>query len=119
MKPVRYRVIDDYESPYPDPIVFRKGEQVAVGEEFLDNPEWRNWVWCTGTNDKQAWVPKQYLEIHGITGTLKEDYNARELSVEAGEVVVVYETVNGFAMTEKTDGLRGWVPLNRMELERK
>ena len=113
----RYRVIESYQSPYPDPIIFHKGERVTVGKEFTDDPDWKDWVWCEGQNNNQAWVPKQYLKIEAGQGTFITDYNARELSVVVGDVLLVYETVNGFVMAEKQSGERGWVPLRNLEVQ--
>ncbi len=118
VKPEHYRVIRDYRSPYPGPIVFRKGEKVGVGQEFKEDPDWKDWIWCEG-NNKKAWVPKQYIAIDGTNGIFNKDYNALELSVNIGEELVVYEIVNGFGMSEKLDGTRGWVPMKNMELEEK
>ena len=113
----RYRVIAEYQSPYPDPILFHKGETVTIGREFTDDPDWKNWVWCEGQNDNQAWVPKQYLEIEAGQGIFITDYNALELSVTVGEVLYIYEIVNGFGMAEKQNRERGWVPLNYLQEE--
>lgn len=117
MKPAQCRVIEGYKSPYPDPIVFHKGEKVKVGQEFNQDPDWKNWVWCTGNNHKKAWAPKQYIDIDGADGIFNRDYNARELSVQVGEKLVVYEIVNGFGMAENADGIRGWVPMKNLEVE--
>ena len=111
----RYRVIQDYQSPYPDPIIFHKGEEVEVGKEFTDDPDWKDWVWCEGEHDNRAWVPKQYLEIHAKKGKFNTDYNALELSVVVGEMLIVHEIVNGFGMAEKADGTRGWVPMKNLQ----
>lgn len=119
LKPERYRVIKYYKSPYPDPIVFQKGEKVKVCQEFKEDPDWENWIWCEGKNDKKAWVPKQYLNVDGRNGVFNRDYNAMELSVQIGEILAVYEIVNGFGMSERPDGTRGWVPIRNMEIEEK
>jgi O-6-methylguanine DNA methyltransferase len=118
VKPQRYRVVKDYRSPYPDPIVFQEGEKVRVGQEFKEDSDWKDWIWCEG-NNKKAWVPKQYINIDGVNGIFNQDYNAMELSVQVGERLVVYEIVNGFGMSEKTNGTRGWVPTKNMEIEKK
>lgn len=115
----RYGVIKDYKSPYPDPIVFQKGEKVKVCQEFKEDPDWENWIWCEGKNDKKAWVPKQYLNVDGRNGIFNRDYNAMELSVQIGEILVVYEIVNDFGMSERPDGTKGWVPIRNMEIEEK
>ncbi|UCE29190.1 MAG: hypothetical protein JSV85_00125 [Candidatus Bathyarchaeota archaeon] len=119
MNPKHYRVITNYKSPYPDPTVFHKGEKVRVGQEFKQDPDWENWVWCEGGNNKKAWVPKQYIDIAVTTAKFNRDYNAMELSVQVGEELVVYEIVNGFGMSEKTNGIRGWVPMRNMEIKKK
>lgn len=118
-KPERYRVIEDYRSPYPDPIVFQKGEEVNVGQEFREDQDWTNWVWCEGKNGKKAWVPKQYLNTDGKDATFNRDYNAMELSVQVGESLVVHEILNGFGMAEKPNGRKGWVPMKNMEIEKR
>ncbi len=117
MKPERYRVTKDYESPYPDPMIFLKGEKVKVGQEFKEDPDWKDWVWCEGKSGKKAWTPKQYINVDGTEGTFNKEYNAMELSVKTGEELAVHEIVSGFGMSEKPDGTRGWVPMRNMEFE--
>lgn len=114
-KSKRYHVIAPYRSPYPEPIIFHRGELVALGDEFTDDPDWKDWVWCRGENDNQAWCPKQYLRIEGEHGEFLRDYNALELSVEMGEELIITETIGGFGMAEKPNGERGWVPLKKLE----
>jgi len=114
-EPRLHRVIQDYQSPYPEPIVFHEGEKVIIGREFTDDPDWNDWVWCQGQNNNEAWVPKQYLEIERNTARFTTDYNALELSVVAGEIVKVYETINGRGMSENPNGERGWVPLKNLQ----
>ncbi len=116
MREQRYQVMKDYQSPYPDPIIFRKGEQVTVGREFKDDPDWQDWRWCEGKKNKAAWVPIQYLTIEGKSGILKRDYNARELTVHKGEIVTVYEMINGFGMVKNGDGKKGWLPMRNLEI---
>jgi hypothetical protein len=116
--PRQYRVIEAYQSPYPEPILFQVGEQVETGEQFSEDPDWQNWVWCTGKEGQRAWVPLQYLTITDEKGVFKTSYNALELSVNLGEVLTVYEEINGFGMAEKADGSKGWVPLRNMTLEK-
>lgn len=114
-KPTKYRVIEAYISPYPDAIIFQEGDVVEVGKEFTDDPDWKDWVWCEGTGDTKAWVPRQYLDVNGDKGIFTRDYNAMELSASVGEELLVYEVVNGFGMSEKSDGTRGWVPIKNLE----
>lgn len=114
-KEVKYRVISDYQSPYPNPLVFHGGDSVIVGKEFEGDPEWSGWVWCKGLRGVKAWAPKSYLNINGEEGVFIRNYNARELSVKRGEYLVVKEILGGFGMAEKPDGDTGWVPMKVLE----
>ena len=116
-KPEYYRVVRDYVSPYPNSMSFLIGELVKVGQEFKEDPDWGNWVWCEG-NNKKAWVPKRYIKILGTNGILERDYDAMELSVQVGEKLIVHEIVNGFGLSEKPDGARGWVPMRNLVIEK-
>ena len=110
-----YTVIQEYNTPYPDSIFFRRGEIVEIGEEFAEDPDWEDWVWCKGENDNQGWTPKQFLEIEGDRGVFKRAYDARELSLQEGEALFIGEVVNGFGMAERVNGERGWAPMNHLE----
>jgi hypothetical protein len=115
VQPKKFRVIESYESPYPQSIFFTKGEEVEIGYEFNEDPDWKDWLWCKGSNSNSAWIPKQYLTIDGKQGTLKRSYDARELSVQLGEEVIARIDLNGFVLAEKMDGGVGWVPLKNLQ----
>ena len=110
-----FRVIHAYLTPYPGSIAFEKGELVEIDEEFTNDPDWKNWVWCRGAGQKQAWAPIQYLQISEKSGKFLQSYDARELSLEVGEKILVYEEINGFGMAQKGNGEKGWVPLRNLE----
>lgn len=111
---IRYKVIRDYQSPYPTSVVFEKGEAVVLGKEFLEDPAWKGWIWCEAGDHRKAWVPEQYLDASDDRGTLIVTYDAKELSLRIGEVITVTEWINGFGMAEKSTGDRGWVPLRNL-----
>jgi hypothetical protein len=114
MKPVKYKVIEAYVSPYPESLIFLKGEIVEIGEEYKDNPDWVNWIWCESVNGIKAWVPKQYLDIDRNQGIFNQYYNAKELSVAVGEELIIDKIVNGFGMAQKSNGDKGWVPIQNL-----
>ena len=116
MEPGHFRCIKAYLTPYPDSILFYKGERVIVGERYDQDPAWEGWVRCRGEENQEAWIPLQYLQIQGAIGFLLQDYDARELSLNIDEVVLVFQIVNGFGMAENQAGDKGWVPLNRLEV---
>ncbi|NQT57633.1 MAG: hypothetical protein HQ557_01495 [Bacteroidetes bacterium] len=110
-----YKVITEYISPYPVSIIFHKGEIVHIGTEFADDPEWGNWIRCVVSGDdrseKEAWCPRQYLEILEDKGVFIQNYDAKELTVHIGEILSVGEQLNGFGVAVKGDGDCGWVPM--------
>ena len=111
-----YMVMKEYNSPYPNSIIFNKGDNVNIGNEFTDDPDWKDWIWCEKNNEIKAWIPKQYVDKKKSKGILKRDYNAMELSVSIGEELKVTEIINGFGMSEKKDGTKGWVPLKNLKI---
>lgn len=114
---MKRKVIKSYPSPYPVSIVFRQGENVRIGRKFEDDPDWDNWFWCEGEHDNHAWVPAQYIDRSGESGTLNTAYDARELTVSKGQIVETFQEINGFAMARDSEGRRGWVPLKNLELD--
>ena len=116
MKPGLYCCIRNYQSPYPESILFQAGEVVAVGDIYNRNPEWQNWIRCQGEDGKEAWVPLQFLQVTGNQGIILRSYDARELTISENEFLQIAEIINGFGMAENQVGERGWVPLNHLVL---
>jgi len=109
---MNYRVIKKHTSNYPDPIEFKKGERVIVGEKSKYE-EWPNWVFCENPETKKAgWVPEQVLLIQGNLGEVKESYNARELNVEKGQIIFLIKKLNGWGLCKNEEGVKGWIPLS-------
>ena len=107
-----YRVMTDYRAAYPDPIVMSAGETLRVGE--ID-PEYDGWVWCTGRTGKSGWVPQAYIEQRGETGVALRDYDATELSVQAGEELSASDEESGWVWATNSHGQSGWVPAENVE----
>jgi uncharacterized protein YgiM (DUF1202 family) len=101
------RVVREYVAQYPDPITVRAGDHVIVG---ADDPEFPGWWWCTGSDGRAGWVPEQLLQRTGTDVVMRQDYTARELSVQAGVEVVLHHAVNGWAWVSSSDGRAGWIP---------
>lgn len=116
MKFQKFRVTKDYQSPYPDSIIFKKGEEVLIGSKSNDDPDWQDWVWCQGNHGNKAWVPLQYLEIRGESGIFNTFYDAKELSIQTGETLTVFQVLNGFVEAENNKGFRGWAPLKCLSI---
>ena len=114
-KPGDFVVIKGYQTPYPDSILFKEGERVIIGETFQDDPDWVDWIWCAGESENRAWVPKQYIQLTSGEWRLSRDYDAKELSINIGEILAVDQIINGFGMAVKSDSTKGWVPLKNLQ----
>jgi hypothetical protein len=106
------RVIADYDTPFPNPLDLRAGQELAVGDR---ESEWLGWIWCTTSEGIGGWLPESYVIRQGNTATLRRDYDATELSVRAGEKLVVTMEESGWLWCENRTGQRGWVPANHVE----
>ena len=90
----------------------RAGEVLHVGEIDEDNEAW---AWCTGPSGKGGWMPRSYFEADGETGTALRDYDAAELSVEAGEELTAFGEESGWVWAKDSHGRLGWLPLECVE----
>ncbi len=58
------RVLSEYRSAYPDPLVVSAGEELTASEK---ESSWSGWIWCTNRDGKSGWVPESYVERTGDT----------------------------------------------------
>jgi Variant SH3 domain len=100
------RVVSDYVAQYPDPIHAHRGQTVTLKRR---DPEYPGWVWCIGPDGREGWVPLAILRIDDDRAELLRDYDAHEVSVKAGEDVVVHEEIGGWARVSTADGSIGWL----------
>jgi len=113
MKGKKCRVIEEYKSPYTDPLIFNKGEILSIGEK---ESEWSGWIWCTNKIGESRWVPENYLEIKGNKAKITRDYNATELSVNVGEELIIQEEEAEWYWVTNQQGKIGWVPIKNIKL---
>lgn len=103
-----YRVISDYATAYPDPLIVYADENLAVGRR---DDEYPGLVWCTDTSGKGGWMPEDCIEGTRAEATARYGYAATELSAQAGCQVTVSHEKNGWAWCTNTSGRGGWLPL--------
>jgi hypothetical protein len=112
---MKYIVIENHRTEFPNPILLKQGEKVIVGEESEDI-EMPNWVFCTkmdGSN--KGWVPKQIININDNYGEIIEDYSAKELSIDEGTIVEGLKELNGWIWLKNSlTNEIGWVPINNL-----
>jgi len=115
------RVAKDYQAEFPDPIAVEAGEAFTVSARtsaWEHNPAWM-WVWCTDRRGKSGWVPKNSIQMatDGQTGTTHAAYDARELTVTAGQELSIEHEESGWFWCCDQQGKCGWVPISHMMAE--
>jgi hypothetical protein len=108
-------VAKEYTAQFADPITLKEGETVQLEREepWEDNPDW-SWVWGTDAVGKSGWIARLLLRIEGSRGVALEDYDARELSVTAGEHITAQRELCGWAWCVTAANRSGWVPLSHL-----
>ena len=104
------RAIQSYRVQYMNPLKVSEGDVVLVGREDNEYPGWR---WCTAGDGRQGWVPVDLLgalATEGSTARMAADYDAMELSIESGDILVVTERRPDWIRVVTDDGRHGWVP---------
>ena len=114
---MKYIVIKSHVSNYPDPIGLDEGDAVSIGEKYKGPENWDSWVYCSEEKYKRkGWVPEQIIRKNtGATGIITEQYTAKELTVNSGEVLRGYRELNGWIWCKKIDGEEGWLPKEILE----
>lgn len=115
------QVAKDYQAAFADPIAVEAGETFTIGERaevWENNPAWV-WVWCTDQRDKSGWVPEKIIqrEPDGQTGTTQVAYHARELTVTAGQELIIKQEESGWFWCCDQQGTCGWVPISHTMAE--
>ena len=112
------RVAKAYQAEFADPIAVEAGEAFVVSEKtsaWENNPAWI-WLWCTDQRGKSGWVPKNIIQMNadGQTGTTLSAYDARELTVTAGQELSIEHEESGWFWCCDQQGKCGWVPISHM-----
>ena len=101
-------VISDYDAPFPHPLRGRAGDRLSTDRSKATGIP--GWIWCTAADGRSGWVPESYLRGDGANAFLLREYDAIELTVRTGDVLVIHAEESGFCWTENADGRHGWVP---------
>lgn len=107
------KVTKNHKSETQVPLIARKGEIVEKQEH---ETRYDGWLWCRNSSGIHGWAPKAALEQTSKAGQFQfqRDYNARELTVNEGEEVIVLEEESGWAWVRTTLGEEGWIPLENL-----
>ena len=113
---MKYQVIKRHQSEFPNPVIISRGEKLVIGEKYEENKAWNDWYFCETEDRNKGWVPKQVLQwLGGSVGEALEDYSARELNAEEGEVLAGSQALNGWIWCRNpASGEQGWVPVENL-----
>ena len=104
----------EHKSNYPNPIRFRKGDSLHVGQQ---DTEFKDWIWVTTKDGNQGWAPVQYLHIKDEQEAVaRKNYTATELDTAIGDALLLHYELNDWGWAEKKDGSCGWVPMNTTKI---
>ena len=106
-----FKILTSYRSKYKNPIAVIPGEIVKI-IEFEKEEKWKGWVKVESTTNT-GWIPVQILEFSedGKTGNVLENYTAKELDVEQGEMIEKIYSLNGWTWSRRlNDNDEGWIP---------
>lgn len=112
------RVITAYTAEFANPIAVHAGDVLLLSDRtsfWLKRPEW-SWIWCTGPDGRSGWTPESYIQREGDHAVARCDYDATELTVLAGEELIVEKAESGWLWCTTRQGQQGWVPAENVVL---
>ncbi|WP_028672468.1 SH3 domain-containing protein [Saccharospirillum impatiens] len=103
------KAIRNHQSNYPDPISFKSGDTLDIGE--LDT-EYDGWVRVTDPRGKEGWAPLSLINItaENSSGFATGDYSAKELDINREDRVLVHYEHCQWSWVEHAEKGMGWVP---------
>ncbi|MHA2398126.1 MAG: SH3 domain-containing protein [Promethearchaeota archaeon] len=107
------KVIVEYKTPFSNPLIIKKGENIIVEEK---ESEWPGWLWCRNKQNNCGWVPTNYLRIQDNNCIALQDYDATELTVSIGEDLFIEKQESGWIWASNKEGKKGWVPLENVKI---
>ena len=110
-----YIVTAAHRSEFPHPITLRRGQALVVGERYEGPEGWDDWFLCRAEGQQPGFVPAPVIG-HDAQGDAyaTEDYCARELDVDPGQILRGLRPLNGWAWCVPETGEPGWVPLEKL-----
>ena len=109
----RARVIAEHRSPDRPAIRVAAGDSVTLGERDSD---WPQFVWTTLAQGLGGWIPAALFDREAGEAVAQEDYDTRELSAEAGEILTLHREQAGWWWAESVHGEQGWIPSRCIEV---
>ena len=104
---IEAKVIKPHVAEYPNPLKLTRGQKVDLKEH---SAEWPGWIYAKIEDGNAGWIHESYLDIKGAQGTVGRDYDATELTVNAGEILKILDRKSGWCLCQRDSGEIGWVP---------
>ncbi|CAM0119273.1 hypothetical protein [Stenotrophomonas thermophila] len=112
---MNYIVTAAHRSEFPHPITLRRGQALVVGERYEGPEGWEDWFLCEAKGQQPGFVPAPVIGRNAQGDAYAtEDYCARELDVDPGQLLRGMRTLNGWAWCVPENGEPGWVPLEKL-----
>ena len=114
---MKYQVIEQHRSEFPNPIIVTKGDKLIVGEKSDENEIWNNWYLCETQHHVTGWVPGQIIKmLSDNEGEVLEDYSAKEMDVDVNDQLVGTRELNGWIWCQNlASNEEGWVPAENLK----
>ena len=106
-KPARVEAVTYFRTPFPNPLFAPKGTVLRLRHHSDEKP---GWAYGVSPDEKEGFVPRQWLKIEGNKATLQRDYDATELNLEVGDQLEVTMVLDGWFFARRPDGETGWIP---------
>lgn len=111
---MRRATVTEAHAPVHEAVLMaRAGARVRLVRE---DEEWPGWIWCENEAGVGGWAPAPFLVREGETAVFRRDYEATELTVQAGDHLLLHEQVCGWWWAADEQGKSGWIPASKVAL---
>lgn len=105
-------VVAGFDAKYPEQMAIDAGQELTV----IHGDDWPGWLLCQNADGKQGWVPEKIVKITGGTAVAQQPHDAREISMQEGEIVRIERIETGRAWVTDMTNETGWVPLKNLKI---
>lgn len=96
----------DYEDRDTHPLHLSAGDLVEPGSR---DQTWPGWIWVTGTNGHDGYVPEEILVDEGGAWRVTEDFDPTVLTIRRGDLLESLRRIHGWHWCRNQSGAEGWV----------
>lgn len=104
---MKVEVIKKHQTNYPNPVSFKVGDKLTIGER---DTEYKGWVKVTTSSGNFGWAPESYINLQSIPALATKNYTAKELNTEQGETLEFILSLNEWSWVKNSSREYGWVP---------